>query len=91
MAFIGDIELPTGVSVNYHVIQSYKWNKWDHIEVIVDCYLNQECRQNGKQPMYRQGFEVSIGENDPRMEITLPYLYQRLALMHPFINMQADV
>lgn len=91
MAFIGEIELYTGVNANYHVIQLYTWSKWDNIQVVVDSYISAETRRSGKQPISRRGFEITISENDPRMAIDLPYLYKRLSLMSPFTEMVSDV
>lgn len=91
MAFVGDVVLDNGITINYHIISEYNWQKFDNVRVIVDSYVNKAMRDSGKSAVYRVGYEIVLSEEDIVSDIDIAFLYGKLALKDEFINLNSDV
>ena len=89
MALLGDVTTNMGVTLNYHIIDRYIWDKFEkNITATVASYVNKNNRDNGKEAVLKSNYFFLI---DPlNYGITVSDIYDLLKLSSPFDTMTSD-
>jgi hypothetical protein len=92
MAFIKNIDQPTGVTVNYlniSKIEHYCIEK--KLMVMINGYISEQARRDGKQPALVQGVEIDLNGKNENENPTREWIYEKLKTNELFSDAEDDI